>query len=51
MQSGIDVVLAINFTTQSSAIYNELPESIVDIGDELARNVYRLKYDGLHGQY
>ena len=39
MQSGIDVVLAINFTTQSSAIYNELPESIVDIGDELARNV------------
>ena len=39
MQSGIDVVLAINFTTQSTATYNELPESIVDIGGELARNV------------
>ena len=39
MQSGIDVILAINFTTQSSATYNELPESIVDIGAELARNV------------
>ena len=39
MQSGIDVVLAINFTTQSTAAYNELPDSIVDIGDELAENV------------
>jgi len=39
MQSGIDVVLAINFTTQSTATYNELPESIVDIGIELAEDI------------
>lgn len=39
MQSGIDVVLAINFTTQSTAAYNELPESIVDIGEQLAEAV------------
>lgn len=39
MRSGIDVVLAINFTTQSTAAYNELPQSIVDIGAELAENV------------
>lgn len=39
MGSGIDVVLAINFTTQSTAAYNDLPESIVDIGDELAADV------------
>ncbi|PCI73995.1 MAG: adenylate/guanylate cyclase domain-containing protein [SAR86 cluster bacterium] len=39
MQSGIDVVLAINFTTQSTAAYNELPESLVDIGAELAEDV------------
>lgn len=39
MGSGIDVVLAINFTTQSTAAYNELPESIVDIGAELAEDV------------
>jgi adenylate cyclase len=39
MGSGIDVVLAINFTTQSTATYNELPQSIVDIGAELAQVV------------
>lgn len=39
MQSGIDAVLAINFTTQSEATYNELPESLVDIGEELAAAV------------
>lgn len=39
MQSGIDAVLAINFTQQNSATYNELPPSIVDIGDELAEKV------------
>lgn len=33
MQRGVDVVLAINFTQQSSAAYNELPDSIVDIGE------------------
>jgi len=38
MQSGIDVVLAINFTPQSTATYNELPKSIVDIGEELAES-------------
>ncbi len=36
MQSGVDVVLAINFTQQSTATYNELPDSIVDIGEQLA---------------
>jgi adenylate cyclase len=39
MGSGIDVVLAINFTTQSTAAYNELPPSIVNIGAELAERV------------
>jgi adenylate cyclase len=39
MKSGVDVVLAINFTQQSSAAYNELPDSIVDIGEELAEAV------------
>ncbi|MEX0963360.1 MAG: adenylate/guanylate cyclase domain-containing protein [Pseudohongiellaceae bacterium] len=39
MQSGIDAVLAINFTTQSTAAYNELPQSIVEISDELAAAV------------
>lgn len=39
MQSGIDVVLAINFNPQSTAAYNELPASIVDIGDELASRI------------
>ena len=32
MRSGIDAILAINFTTQSNAAYNELPASIVNIG-------------------
>jgi adenylate cyclase len=31
MQSGIDVVLAINFNSQTDATYNELPEPLVDI--------------------
>ena len=39
MRSGIDAVLAINFTTQSNAAYNELPASIVNIGSELAEAV------------
>lgn len=39
MQNGIDVVLAINFTTESSVAYNELPDSLVDIGAELAEDV------------
>ena len=39
MQSGIDAVLAINFNPQSSETFNELPESIVDIGAELAERI------------
>ena len=39
MQSGIDVVLAINFNPQTDAKYNELPESIVDIDPELADKI------------
>lgn len=39
MQSGIDAVLAINFTTQSRVAYNELPPSLVQISDELANTV------------
>lgn len=39
MQRNTDVVLAINFNPQSSVSYNELPDSIVDIGQELAEAV------------
>ncbi|MCH7672481.1 MAG: adenylate/guanylate cyclase domain-containing protein, partial [Proteobacteria bacterium] len=39
MNGGIDVILAINFTQQTDATYNELPSSIVDIGAGLARRV------------
>lgn len=39
MQKNTDVVLAINFNPQSSVSYNELPDSIVDIGQELAQAV------------
>lgn len=39
MQSGIDTVLAINFNPQTTATYNELPRSIVDIGAELAMRI------------
>ncbi len=39
MQSGIDAVLAINFTNQTTAAYNELPPSLVEISDELAETV------------
>lgn len=49
MQSGIDVVLAINFNPQSSVSYNELPESIVDIGAELARRVTVVDMFGFTG--
>ena len=34
MQSGIDVVLALNFNAQTTATYNDLPASIVDIGKQ-----------------
>ncbi len=49
MQSGIDVVLAINFNPQSSVSYNELPESIVDIGSELAERVTVVDMSGFTG--
>ena len=49
MRSGIDVVLPINFTTQSTATYNELPESIVNIGAELAENVTVADMSGYTG--
>lgn len=39
MQSGIDAVLAINFNPQTTATYNELPASIVDIGADLAARI------------
>lgn len=39
MQSGIDVVLTINFNPQSSAAYNDLPPSIVDISEEQAERI------------
>lgn len=49
MGSGIDVVLSINFTMQSSATYNELPESIVDIGPELAESITVSDMEGYTG--
>lgn len=49
MQSGIDAVLAINFTTQSTAAYNELPESIVNISEELAEAVAVTDMTGFTG--
>ena len=39
MQSGIDVVLSINFNPQSEAAYNDLPPSIVDIDEHLAERI------------
>lgn len=49
MQSGIDVVLAINFNPQTSAQYNELPPSIVEIDAELAERVTLRNMSGFTG--
>lgn len=49
MQSGIDVVLAINFNPQTDAAYNELPESIVDVSPELARSLSLVDMSGYTG--
>ena len=49
MQSGIDVVLSINFTQQNTAAYNELPASLVDIGAELADRVTVADMTGFTG--
>lgn len=49
MQSGIDVVLAINFNPQSTAAYNELPSSIVDIDQELVERITVQDMSGFTG--
>lgn len=49
MQEAIDVVLAINFTQQSDVAYNDLPDSIVDIGQELADTVTVADMTGFTG--
>ena len=49
MQSGIDVVLAINFNPQTDAKYNELPEYIVDIDSDLADKITVQDMTGLTG--
>ncbi len=49
MRSGIDVVLAINFTTQSDAAYNELPPSIVSIDEQLAEAITVTDMSGYTG--
>ena len=49
MQSGIDTVLAINFDPQSTAAYNELPASIVDIRADLAARITVNEMTGFTG--
>lgn len=49
MQSGIDVVLAINFNPQSTAAYNELPSSIVDIDQDLVERITVQDMSGFTG--
>lgn len=49
MGSGVDVVLAINFNQQSGISYNELPPSIVNIGEELAGRVTVVDMAGFTG--
>lgn len=49
MSSGVDVVLAINFNQQSGTIYNELPPSIVNLGDQLAGRVTAVDMAGYTG--
>ena len=49
IQSGIDVVLAINFNSQTDATYNELPEPIVDIDSELADKITVQEMTGFTG--
>lgn len=39
MQGNTDVVLALNFNPQSSVAFNQLPDSIVDIGEDRAEDV------------
>lgn len=49
MQSGIDVVLAINFNPQTTATYNELPSSIVEIDPEVAERLTLRRMTGFTG--
>jgi len=49
MQSNIDVVLAINFNPQTSVAFNELPNSIVDIGEDLAARITTRDMTGYTG--
>ena len=49
MRQNTDVVLAVNFNPQSSVSYNELPDSIVDIGKERAEAVTVLDMQGYTG--
>lgn len=49
MGSGVDVVLAINFNQQSGTSYNELPPSIVNIGDQLAGRITAVDMAGFTG--
>ncbi|PCJ28633.1 MAG: adenylate/guanylate cyclase domain-containing protein [SAR86 cluster bacterium] len=49
MSGNIDVVLAINFNPQSTVSYNELPASIVDIGEELASRITVVDMTGFTG--
>ena len=49
MQSGIDVVLAINFNILEDVGYNDLPPSIVDVSPELAEQLSLRDMSGYTG--
>lgn len=49
MQSGIDVVLAINFNILEDVGYNELPPSIFDVSPELAERISLRDMSGFTG--
>jgi adenylate cyclase len=49
MRSGIDAVLAINFNPQTQVAYNELPESIVNIDQQLAETISVQDMSGFTG--
>ncbi len=49
MGSGVDVVLSVNFNQRNSASYNDLPPSIIDIGEQLASRVTVLNMEGFTG--
>ncbi|MFK7863953.1 MAG: CHASE2 domain-containing protein [Pseudohongiellaceae bacterium] len=49
MQGNTDVILAINFNPQSSVAFNELPNSLVDLGAEQAQDVTVVDMQGFTG--